>query len=165
MSAHESKNVAPKAIGWGPDSTIMRLNTGRLPTGPPVVKHGFKKLPPNSIGGIAQDWTSDLPRNASLYERAYERLIESFHLRLVDQNKAKSNNMEEFVKYISSAKKRNLLPGWWNSQCDKQLHDMAKARLNRATIRKTIIGKRGPFEPMIHRMMAEKIHGAASVSA
>ena len=167
----DKKNV----VGWGPDSNVMALNNGvsKLPGGPPKChNHGFKKLPPNSIGGIAEDWTSDLPRNATLYERAYERLIDAYRLRVEDAKV--HGNMEtglyvdgctpidilrDFAHFVKNAKKRNQLPKWWNGQCDKQLMAMAKNRIQRTTTKDQVAENRGPFEPMILRMLAEKVYG------
>lgn len=168
---HQRTCKPEKVVGWGPDSMIMRLNGpgNKLPGGPPVVKHGFKKLPPNSIGGIGEDWTSDLPRNATLYERTYERLINSYRLRVEDIKVHGGENfglyqkgvdpLAHFIDYIKQAKRKRLLPAWWNAQCDKQLLHLAKARVSTTTNKKNVADERGPFEPMVLRMMAEKIYG------
>ena len=145
-----------KVIGWGPKSSMMRDGPSRLPGGPPVVEHGFKQLPPNSIGGIDQDWTSDLPRNSTLYDRAYERFIDSYRL-LQEKNIA-------FVDYFKMAKKRGVLPAWWNAQCDKQLLAMAKGRVHIPTTHASLVKARGPFEPMILQMMSEKICGGRNLA-
>ena len=152
-----------KVIGWGPESSMMRVNDGpsRLPGGPPVVKHGFKKLPPNSIGGIGQDWTSDLPRNSTLYERAYQRFIDSYRLLHTEAAAVgKEDKTIAFVDYFKMAKKRHVLPAWWNAQCDKQLLAMAKGRATIPATQRSLVKARGPFEPMILHMMVEKIHGS-----
>lgn len=150
--------------GWGPESKAM---IGR--NGPTGVSHGFKKLPPNSIGGIADDWTSDLPRNTNLYARAYERLIDSYRLRVEDSKlhakvnigiyQKGTNPIADFVEYVKMAKRRKLLPAWWNAQCDNQLLAMARSRVQTTTNKDKVVLQRGPFEPMVLRMMSEKIHG------
>ena len=162
---HQRKCSVNKNVGWGPDSVIMRLNKG-LSRLSGVVKPGDKKLPPNSIGGVLQDWTSDLPRNAALYERAYERFIDSYRLSVEDARvhgkedpAADVNALNDFINYFKMAKKHKVLPTWWNAQCDKQLLVIAKKSVNIPAKKSQLAKEHGAFEPVILRMMAEKIHG------
>ena len=153
-----------KNVGWGPDSVTIR---SQLPGGPPEVKHGFKNVLPNSIGGISQDWTIDLPRNATLYERTFERLIDSYRLRVEDvkvHGKEKGvDELKDFSNYFKMAKKHKVLPTWWNGQCDQQLLLAAKNRVNVPASQTQLLKAHGAFEPMILRMMAGKIHGSPLV--
>lgn len=125
-------------------------------------------MPPNSIGGVTEDWTCDLPRNSQLYQRAFERLIDAYRLRVEDANVhantkigiyQKKDPLMDFMAFMKMAKKHRALPRWWNAQCDRQIAEKAKLRVQTTTTKSKIAAQRGPFEPMILRMMADKIYG------
>jgi hypothetical protein len=152
-----------KITGWNMD--VLQKKTGKLQA--PNNHFTSVPAPPNSIGGIDEDWTSDLPRTGSLIQKALERLINSFRLRRHDEFFLHKNQIslkskpaiEMFTDFYKKMQEKDLLPMWWDIECEKAVFKMALHLVNEPFTEANAVLIQ-PLEPMILRMLAEQIYGS-----